>query len=172
MNPAVIVLTTPTLIGLALIGLVCLKTDIRRVVPGLAIVLAALPFLAALIWVLASSLSPELEAGAAEALVGSGLSVQAMPWFGLALGSFAAAFILSVGYVYGDARRRGMPPFLWALVAFMVPNLVGFLLYFLLRKPLSQACFGCGRAIPPGSAFCPHCGLQQDRVASPPHAVV
>jgi len=164
MNPTAIVLTVPSLIGLAIIGLVCLKTDIRRVVPRLAIVLAALPFLAALIWALASSLSPELEAGAADALMGSGLSVHAMPWFGLALGSFTAAFILSVGYVYGDAKRRGMPPFLWALVAFMVPNLVGFLLYFLLRKPLSQACAGCGRSIPSGLAFCPHCGHPQDKV--------
>jgi hypothetical protein len=171
MNPTAIFLTIPALIGLAIIGLVSLKTDIRRVVPRLAIVLAALPFLAALIWALASSVSPELEAGAADALVGSGLSVHAMPWFGLALGSFAAAFILSVGYVYGDAKRRGMPPFLWALVAFMVPNLVGFLLYFLLRKPLSQACAGCGRAIPSGVAFCPHCGHPQDKVASPSHAV-
>ncbi|HEY2737174.1 MAG TPA: hypothetical protein VGK45_02150 [Thermoanaerobaculia bacterium] len=166
MNPTAIVLMIPTLIGL-----VCLKTDIRRVVPRLAIVLAALPFLGVLIWALGSSLSPELQEGAAEALRGSGVPVHAMPWFSLAFGSFTAAFILSVGYVYGDARRRGMSPILWALVAFMVPNLVGFLLYFLLRQPLSQACAGCGRAISSGLAFCPHCGLQQDRVASPPHAV-
>jgi len=171
MNPTAIVLTIPVLIGLAIVGLVSLKTDIRRVVPRFAIVLAALSFLAALIWPLASSLSPELGEGAAEALKGSGLSVHAMPWFFLALGSFAAGFILSVGYVYGDAKRRDMPPMLWALVAFMVPNLVGFLLYFLLRKPLSQACAGCGRAIPSGLAFCPHCGLQQNKAASPPHAV-
>lgn len=170
MNPTAL-LAIPALFGLAVIGLVVLKTDIRRVVPKLAIVLAALPFLAALIWALASSLSPELGQGAAEALRGSGLSLHDMPWFALTFGSFTAAFILSVGYVYGDAKRRDMPPMLWALVAFFVPNLVGFLLYFLLRKPLSQACAGCGRAISTGLAFCPHCGLQQNKVASPPPAM-
>jgi|SRR6185369_2286195 len=149
------------LLGLAIIGLLGLKRDIRRVVPKLAFVLAALPFLAAMLWPLAASLSPELKQGAADALAGSSLSLPESAWFFLALGTFTAAFILSLGYVYGDAKRRGMSPGLWALVAFMVPNLVGFLLYFLLRNPLSQACAGCGRPIAPGLAFCPHCGHPQ-----------
>lgn len=164
MNPVAIFLTIPALLGLAIIGLVGLKRDIRHVVPKIAIVLAALPFLAAMIWALASSFIPELKQGAADALTGSGLSMPGAAWFCLALGTFTAAFILSLGYVYGDAKRRGMSPGLWALVVFMVPNLVGFLLYFLLRKPLSQACAGCGRPIPPGLAFCPHCGHPQDKV--------
>ena len=107
MNPIVIFLIISTLLGLAIIGLLGLKRDIRRVVPKLAIVLAALPFLAAMLWPLAASLSPELKQGAADALAGSSLSLPESAWFFLALGTFTAAFILSLGYVYGDAKRRG-----------------------------------------------------------------
>lgn len=55
-----------------------------------------------------------------------------------------------------------MPPAAWTLAAFMVPNLVGFLLYFLLRKPLLEPCRQCGQGIASGLAFCPSCGRQQE----------
>ena len=83
------------------------------------------------------------------------------PWIGVAVGLCAAAFLLALGYVYGDAKRRGMSPALWTLVAFLVPNLVGFLLYFLLRQPLLEPCRQCGQGIAPGLAFCPSCGQMQ-----------
>ena len=82
-------------------------------------------------------------------------------WAGVAAGLFTAAFALALGYVYGDAARRGMPAGLWVLTAFLVPNLVGFLLYFLLRKPLLEPCPHCGQRIAPGQAFCPSCGQAQ-----------
>jgi hypothetical protein len=82
-------------------------------------------------------------------------------WLGFAVGVFAAAFVVALGFVYGDAARRGMSPALWTLAAFMVPNLVGFLLFFLLRKPLLEPCLQCGQGIAPGQAFCPSCGQPQ-----------
>ena len=82
----------------------------------------------------------------------------AAAWPGLALGSCLAAFILALGYVYGDARRRGMRAALWTLASAFVPNLIGFLLFFLMRKPLLAPCASCGHGVEPGQTFCPACG--------------
>lgn len=68
------------------------------------------------------------------------------------------AWILCLGYVYGDARRRAMPPILWMLVALLVPNLLGFLLYFVLRRPITVACTNCGQATSLEQRFCSWCG--------------
>jgi hypothetical protein len=80
---------------------------------------------------------------------------------GTFVGCLFAIWVLSLGYVYGDARRRGMPAVLWTLVAFLVPNLLGFLLYFVLRKPLASPCRRCGQAITPEQPFCSWCGNPQ-----------
>ncbi len=83
---------------------------------------------------------------------------------GLLAGSFIAIWILCLGYVYADARRRAMPPILWTLLAALVPNLLGFLFYFALRRPLVSLCAKCGQ---PGEAgrFCSACGF--DKASSP-----
>jgi hypothetical protein len=132
-----VLLVIPMLLGLSLLGLIGLKTALRRVVPKPAFVIAGLSFLVPMI------------------------CLYRTPWIGFAVGIFAAAFVLALGFVYGDAARRGMPPALWTLAAFGVPNLVGFLLYFLLRKPLLEPCRQCGQGIAPGLAFCPSCGQPQ-----------
>ena len=80
---------------------------------------------------------------------------------GLFVGSLFAVWVLGLGYVYGDARRRNMPAVPWLLVALLVPNLLGFLLYFVLRKPLARPCPQCGQAITPEQRFCSWCGGQQ-----------
>ncbi|MBN2430273.1 MAG: zinc ribbon domain-containing protein [Acidobacteria bacterium] len=64
----------------------------------------------------------------------------------------------AIGYVYGDAKRRGMNPTLWTLVVIFVPNFIGFIVYFLVREPVKGSCPGCGRAVAAQAAFCPHCG--------------
>jgi hypothetical protein len=80
---------------------------------------------------------------------------------GAFIGSLFAVLVLGLGYVYGDARRRNMPAVAWLLVALFVPNLLGFLLYFVLRKPLGRPCPQCGQAITPEQRFCSWCGGQQ-----------
>ena len=80
---------------------------------------------------------------------------------GLVTGAFAAAFILLAGYVYADASRRGMPPVLWTALAILVPNSIGFVLYFLLRKPIVHPCPNCGCGVAQDAAFCSRCGQSQ-----------
>jgi predicted RNA-binding Zn-ribbon protein involved in translation (DUF1610 family) len=67
-------------------------------------------------------------------------------------------YTLLVGYVYGDARRRGMRYVMWTLLAIFLTNGIGIILYFILRDPLLAYCSRCGSGVQHGFAFCPHCG--------------
>ena len=71
---------------------------------------------------------------------GSGIHCPPGLGFGLLAGVVISIWILGLGYVYADARRRGMPPILWTLIAAFIPNLLGFLLYFALRRPIALPC--------------------------------
>jgi hypothetical protein len=80
--------------------------------------------------------------------------------FGLLAGVVIAIWVLGLGYVYADARRRAMPPILWILIAAFIPNLLGFLLYFALRRPITLPCPHCGRATTVEQRFCSWCGYE------------
>jgi hypothetical protein len=80
---------------------------------------------------------------------------------------FVAGWILALGFVYGDAKRRGMPAGLWALMVGLIPNLIGFLLYFALRQPLLAACGVCGGGVGRSQSFCSICGSEQRSSAMP-----
>ena len=58
-------------------------------------------------------------------------------------GLFMVLFILLVGYVWADAKRRQMNAVLWVLLAIFIPNLIGVILYFILRQPLPVPCPSC-----------------------------
>jgi hypothetical protein len=80
---------------------------------------------------------------------------------GFGMGAVVAGFILLAGYVFADAARRGMPPIPWTLLTLLIPNGLGFVLYFLLRKPIVHPCSRCGHGVAPDAAFCPKCGQPQ-----------
>lgn len=86
---------------------------------------------------------------------------------GLLGGCIFSILALALGYVYGDARRRSMPAVPWVLIAALVPNLLGFLLYFVLRRPIASPCPQCGQAITPDQRFCSWCGYQRPAPAAP-----
>jgi hypothetical protein len=69
-----------------------------------------------------------------------------------------AIYVLLVGYVYGDARRRGMNQVLWTLLAIFIPNAIGIILYFVLRDPIPIPCPSCGALARKGHSFCAKCG--------------
>jgi RNA polymerase subunit RPABC4/transcription elongation factor Spt4 len=81
----------------------------------------------------------------------------ARPLLGLLAGIGGACYLLIIGYINRDAKRRGMSPALWTIVAILIPNALGILLYFVLRQPLHSACPKCGHAVQSGFAFCPQC---------------
>jgi RNA polymerase subunit RPABC4/transcription elongation factor Spt4 len=66
--------------------------------------------------------------------------------------------VLLVGYVYADAKRRGMRYVMWTWLAALIPNAIGIILYFVLRDPLLVNCTHCGAQVRTGFAFCPKCG--------------
>jgi hypothetical protein len=71
----------------------------------------------------------------------------------------AAGNVLAIGYVYGDAKRRGMRYVMWTLLATFLFWGVGIVLYFILREPLAGFCSKCGKAANHNFAYCPHCGV-------------
>ena len=69
-------------------------------------------------------------------------------------------YFLLVGYVNEDAKRRDMGQVLWTLPVIFVPNCLGFLAYFLLRKPLIEYCPQCGDRVEKGFHSCSKCGCE------------
>ena len=58
---------------------------------------------------------------------------------------FLAGYTLLIGYIYGDARRRGMRYVMWTLLAIFLFNGIGIILYFILREPLHGVLFALRR---------------------------
>ncbi len=63
-------------------------------------------------------------------------------------------------FIYHDAGRRGMNQWLWTFIAIFMPNLIGIIIYLILRKPLLNPCPGCGSMLEPQLLYCPRCGRQ------------
>ncbi len=148
------VLLIAFLFGLA-VATVLLRAATRNILPRPAMAIAAL---AIPIWVAYFASSQ------GRSLLASKGFLSTMPdalWFGLTFGVFTAAFFLALGYVYGDAKRRQMPAWAWVIAAFLIPNFIGFILYFVFRRPLLGLCSSCGKPIRAGEAFCSHCGCSQ-----------
>jgi Phospholipase_D-nuclease N-terminal len=147
-------LLIPFLGGLV-VAAVLLRRATRNILPRAAMAIAAL---AIPIWVVYFASSRGRSTLASEGFLNT------MPealWFGLTFGVFTAAFFLALGYVYGDAKRRQMPAWPWVIAASFIPNLIGFILYFVFRRPLLAPCSSCGTPIRRGEAFCSHCGCSQ-----------
>jgi RNA polymerase subunit RPABC4/transcription elongation factor Spt4 len=75
------------------------------------------------------------------------------------LAVFMLILVVGIGcYVHADARKRGMNPLPWTLIAVFVPYFIGLIVYLLTRKPLQTGCPSCGMIIAEEAAFCPQCG--------------
>ncbi len=145
------VLLVAFLVGLV-VAAVLLGTASRKILPRSAMAIAGL---AIPIWVVYFASSQGRSRLASKGLLST------MPdalWLGLTFGVFTAAFFLALGYIYGDAKRRQMPAWTWVIAAFLIPNFIGFILYFVFRGPLLGLCTSCGKPVRGGEAFCSHCG--------------
>jgi len=120
-----------------------------RIVPALAWVLAGIVFVAAQIFF--------------DSVVGRHTGAPpawCRPLLGLLAGIGGGCYVLFIGYINRDAKRRGMSPTLWTVVAILIPNALGILLFFILRQPRSSACPQCGSAVQVGFNFCPRCNCK------------
>jgi len=72
-------------------------------------------------------------------------------------GVAAAAFIFLMAYINRDAKRRGMRYVLWTLIALLIPDLIGVIIYFLVREPMLYTCPHCGKTVSARFNFCPSC---------------
>jgi RNA polymerase subunit RPABC4/transcription elongation factor Spt4 len=120
-----------------------------KIIPEWAWALAAIAFLAAQ-WYFNIPLAHQPSPPAA----------WSRPLLGILAGVGGGAFLLLIGYVNRDAKRRGMNSILWTIVVVIIPNALGFILYFLLRQPLRRACPQCGSFVETGFNFCPRCSYK------------
>ena len=71
---------------------------------------------------------------------------------------FLFAWVVLIGYIHADARRRGMRYIMWTLLTIFIPYGIGAILYFVLRDPLLVSCPKCGARCRSVFVFCPQCG--------------
>jgi len=75
-------------------------------------------------------------------------------------GTVLASYVLLVGYVSRDVKRRNMPALLWMLIVLVMPGGIGAVVYFLLRQPILIRCPSCQTELTAGVHFCPQCRFQ------------
>src|ERR1043166_8726039 len=79
------------------------------------------------------------------------------------ISAFAAIWLMALGYVYRDARRRGMNAGLWLLLCMLLSwpfFAIGFILYFQVREPLPFSCPRCSTMVGARFNFCPYCAQE------------
>jgi RNA polymerase subunit RPABC4/transcription elongation factor Spt4 len=76
---------------------------------------------------------------------------------GVVAGAVVGCYILLIAYINRDSGRRRMSRWLWTLIAIIIPNALGIVLYFILRKPRTANCPQCQAEVEPGFSFCPRC---------------
>jgi hypothetical protein len=79
---------------------------------------------------------------------------------GYTTGAALASYILLVGYVSRDVKRRNMSAALWMLIVLVMPGGIGAVVYFLLRQPILIRCPNCTTELTAGVQFCPQCRFQ------------
>jgi hypothetical protein len=76
---------------------------------------------------------------------------------GAIAGTVLACYVVLIGYINRDAGQRGMSRVWWTLLAMFVPNGLGIVLYFILRRPRTAHCPQCAAEVEAGFSFCPCC---------------
>jgi hypothetical protein len=120
--------------------------DEVHIISPVAFVLAILPYPAAIAAIVFATLSGKPP-----------MPLAAMVALGIVGGTILACYILLIGYVSSDAGRRGMSRLGWTLLAIFIPNALGIVLYFVLRRPRIATCPQCCAPLEPGFGFCPRC---------------
>jgi Phospholipase_D-nuclease N-terminal len=84
--------------------------------------------------------------------------------FSYTTGTALASYVLLIGYVSRDVKRRKMSAALWMLIVLVMPGGIGAVVYFLLRQPIMIRCPNCTTELAAGVHFCPQCQFQVEPV--------
>lgn len=82
--------------------------------------------------------------------------------FSFVIFAIILVYLIVLDYVYHDAKKRGMSPWLWVIIVIFVPYLLGFVIYLLVRTaPPGEkyVCRECSYDLKRDYAFCPKCGI-------------
>ncbi len=79
-------------------------------------------------------------------------------------GAALASYVLLIGYISRDVKRRNMRPALWMLIVLVMPGGIGAIVYFMLRQPMMSRCPSCRTEVASGFHFCPQCQFQMKPV--------
>jgi hypothetical protein len=79
-------------------------------------------------------------------------------------GAALASYVLLIGYISRDVKRRGMSAGIWMLIVLVMPGGIGAVVYFLLRQPMMSRCPSCRTEVASGFHFCPQCQFQMKPV--------
>jgi len=84
-------------------------------------------------------------------------------------GTVGLVYVLLIGFVHVDAKRRGMRYVMWTLLAIFIGNFIGIILYFLMRDPMPTPCPKCNKLSAQSFTFCPSCGTELMRTCKVCH---
>jgi hypothetical protein len=73
---------------------------------------------------------------------------------------FVSGWLFMLGYVYRDAKRRGMHAGLWTILVLILSPaylLIGLIIYLIVREPLPFHCPQCSAPVSARFNFCPNC---------------
>ncbi|AFL90177.1 hypothetical protein Terro_3969 [Terriglobus roseus DSM 18391] len=79
-------------------------------------------------------------------------------------GAALASYVLLIGYISRDVKRRNMSAGIWMLIVLVMPGGIGAIVYFLLRQPMMTRCPSCRTEVASGFHFCPQCRFQMKPV--------
>ncbi|MBZ9685924.1 zinc ribbon domain-containing protein [Clostridium estertheticum] len=73
---------------------------------------------------------------------------------------FGTIFLIG-RFVFKDSKQRGMDPWLWTTIAIFVPNLIGLIIYLVVRTSYTKKiCTSCGKPVDEHFMNCPFCGYK------------
>lgn len=72
---------------------------------------------------------------------------------------FATAILTCLAiFIKKDAPKHGLDPYLWMTIALYVPNLIGLIIYFVMRSQNNERCSKCDKSLKSDMNVCPYCG--------------
>lgn len=83
-------------------------------------------------------------------------------FIGLAM-LFAIGVMTLIGVlVFKDAKKKGLDPWMWATITVFAPNLIGVIIYLVVRSNYKKTCVSCGKGFQGDYKMCPYCGTNQE----------